>query len=168
MNPIPSSHLIQKKESLEAFILHFEGELRALIESAKAAHLAATHEESRAEDRHDTFAIEASYLASGQAARVQDLSETLLELRFYLETKGSPLTIEAGSLVSLESNGKITHSFVAHHGGGTQIKTSVGDSITLVSPHSPLGENLIGLSEADSFTLEAKSGERTYRVVRVR
>jgi transcription elongation GreA/GreB family factor len=152
-----------KQQTLETFIAYFEKELNALILSAKAAHSAATHEESRAEDRHDTFAIEASYLAAGQAERVKDLRKALDELNQYLLSNvQNPSSIAPGVLVTLESeNGKITYSLICKNGGGTQVKVSE-KTISLVSPSSPLGDQLIGLAQKDSFTFEAKNRTSEY------
>lgn len=150
-----------KKSVIEAFIAHFEQELAMLVRSAKAAHLAATHEESRAEDRHDTFAIEASYLAQGQAVRVQDLQNALAELRGFLETQRPTAIVEPGTLVTLESDGRQSLSLVTRHGGGTQIRVG-GKAVSLLSFSSPVGEQLRDLREGDDFTVESKSGDRDY------
>lgn len=155
-----------KKKTIQEFIAHFERELAGLIQSAKAAHLAATHEESRAEDRHDTFAIEASYLAAGQAARVADLQNALVELRGYLESLRAMIEIEFGSLVILISEGKQTVSLVARHGGGTQVRVD-GYSVGLISGSSPIGEQLKGLTPGDDFNVDSKAGSRDYDVISV-
>ncbi|MBS1958226.1 MAG: hypothetical protein JST80_02015 [Bdellovibrionales bacterium] len=152
-----------KKKVLLRFIEHFEQELAALIQSAKAAHQAATHEESRAEDRHDTFAIEASYLAAGQATRVNDLRSALNELRGYLDSQKQSNSVEYSSLVVLESQGRTFHALITRFGGGAQINID-GKSVSLVSPDSPLGEHVMGLSAGDGFSVESKVGTRGYGI----
>jgi transcription elongation GreA/GreB family factor len=166
MNPNPLSTSGLKRKALHDLISHLEIELQGLIQSAKAAHLAATHEESRAEDRHDTFAIEASYLAAGQAARVAELQATLLELKQHLEVSANRERVEVGSLVTLSSGSRISLSLLANPGGGTRIQFE-GHYLSLVSPLSPLGENLIGLKAGDEFEFEAKSGTSTFQVIGV-
>lgn len=166
MKPNPPLKKTDKKSVLLAFLAHFERELSALVQSAKAAHLAATHEESRAEDRHDTFAIEASYLAQGQAARVQDLQGAIAELRGYLESQRPFALAEPGALVTLESEGKRTVSLVTRHGGGTSVPVD-GRPVTLMSLSSPVGEVLRGLREGDDFAVESKSGDREYEIVSI-
>ncbi|MBU6154924.1 MAG: GreA/GreB family elongation factor [Bdellovibrionales bacterium] len=166
MNPNPLSTSGLKRKALDDLISHLELELQGLIQSAKAAHLAATHEETRAEDRHDTFAIEASYLAAGQAARVAELQATLLELEQHLESSANRDRVEVGSLVTLSSEDRISLSLIANHGGGTRIRFE-GNPLSLVSPLSPLGENLIGLKSGDEFEVESKSGTSTFRVMGV-
>ena len=87
------------------FIQKFEEEISALTQSAKAAHEAATHEESKSEDKHDTRAIEASYLAAGQAARLAELEKGLEEFRKYPEVAHHAFhQIRPGALAALVSN----------------------------------------------------------------
>jgi hypothetical protein len=155
-----------KKAVIEALIAHFEAERSGLVESARAAHSASTHEESRAEDRHDTFAIEAGYLAAGQAARVQDLDATLAEFRAHLESSLIPDSAKPGTLVALSHRGRQLWFFLARHGGGT--KTLVDSiSITVLSPDSPLGENLFDLKAGDGFSVDSKTGVQEYSILEV-
>jgi transcription elongation GreA/GreB family factor len=156
-----------KRTVILAFIAHFEKEVNGLVESAKSAHEAATHEESRAEDRHDTFAIEQSYLAQGQAVRVQTLRKSSVELNSLLEgLNAHPKQAEVGTLITLMTQGKRSYSLVANFGGGTQVLVD-GKLISLLSPTSPLGDALLGLSAGDTFTLEAKTGSREGEVLEV-
>ena len=155
-----------KQKIIQAFIAYFEQELAALIQSAKAAHLAATHEESRAEDRHDTFAIEASYLAAGQAVRVQDIRASIDELNYFLSHLNAKpdSSVEIGSLVTLQTQGKKTLSLIARFGGGTTV-TCEGTIISLVSPTSPLGDAMLGLSVGEEVTLESRAGTRNHEIL---
>ncbi len=166
MNPNPQSASVVKMTALFALLSHLETELQALMASAKAAHLAATHEESRAEDKHDTFAIEAGYLAAGQASRVAELKNAVEELRRALENSSHKNQIEIGSLVTLKGSGKISRSLLAHHGGGTRI-TLQEIPLTIVSPLSPLGESLMGLTVHDEFEVESKSGISIFTVMEI-
>lgn len=155
----------RKKEVLTKFLEHFEKEMSALVASAKAAHQAATHEESRAEDRHDTFAIEASYLAAGQATRVNELEKCVQEFRQYLEDLHVHQLIQLGSLIKIR-NIKEQEVLIALHGGGAQV--DVQDRLlSVMSPNSPMGEELMGFSAGDEFSLETKAGTRTVQIIEV-
>ena len=152
-----------KEAVLKAFAEKFKAEHAALIQSAKAAHQAATHEESKAEDRHDTFAIEASYLAAGQALRVQELEKTIEEFEGYLAGTAQHPAIDAGDLVSYECDGTVTHAFLAKNGGGTRLQIN-GATVQVISPTSPLGEELLGLKPGDEFEVELRGQTKTYRI----
>lgn len=155
-----------KELVIQEFIRYFEAELSALIRSAKAAHSAATHEESRAEDRHDTFAIEASYLAAGQAARVEELQLTLGEFEGYLSGCAPQSHIALGSLVSYELDGQIFHAFISTLGGGTKIRIG-SDTVQVLSLQSPLGEALEGAKAGEEIEFEIRGAEKTYRIISV-
>jgi hypothetical protein len=145
----------------------FERELAALSQSARAAHEAATHEESQAEDKHDTRATEASYLAQGQAVRVAEVERLVLEFKGYLEQADRTFDrIYPGALIDLTSDGKSICSFYALSGGGTQI---VHDTKTVVitTPKSPLGEALNGLAVGDLAEVETKAGIKEYSVLKI-
>jgi hypothetical protein len=153
-----------KEAVLKGFIQKFRDEYNALVQSAKAAHQAATHEESKAEDRHDTFAIEASYLAAGQAARVDELDQTILEFEGYLAGTPNHPTISIGDLVTYECDGLVTHAFLAKNGGGTKLQIN-GTTVQVISPTSPLGDELIGRNTADEFELELRGNTKEYKIL---
>jgi transcription elongation GreA/GreB family factor len=153
-----------KEAVIKGFIEKFRAEHAALIQSAKAAHQAATHEESKAEDRHDTFAIEASYLAAGQAVRVEELDRTIVEFESFLAGTSHHDTITVGDLVTYECDGAITHAFLAKNGGGTKL-TVDGITVQVISPTSPLGDELMGRKTGEDFELELRGQVREYRVL---
>lgn len=155
-----------KTSILSGLIAKFEHELNNLIQSAKSAHLAATHEESKAEDKHDTFAIEASYLAAGQAVRVEELEKTLLEFKGYLEGTSLSTRASLGSVMQFKNEGKIQTVFLALLGGGTRIDIE-GVMVQVVSVRSPLGESLIDTQSGESVDVEIRGTEKTYQVISI-
>jgi transcription elongation GreA/GreB family factor len=159
---------LNKSAILAQFIEVFEREHAALTQSAKAAHEAATHEEAQAEDKHDTRATEASYLAQGQAVRVAEIERMIVEFKSYAEASPRQFTkVQLGSLVELESDGKTLNTFFAVTGGGTQISID-GKTVTITTPKSPLGEAIDGLSENDNAEVETKAGSKEYLVRMIR
>ena len=154
---------IDKEFVIKSFIEKFESELSALVSSAKAAHAAATHEESKAEDRHDTFAIEASYLAAGQATRVAELEKTIQEFDSFLAHR------TATRLITYTGDGNTSHALFANSGGGSKIQIGTGtDQVTIqvLSLKSPLGEELSHGKEGEEITFENRGVEKTFRIVK--
>ncbi len=154
---------LSKPEVIQVFIGFFKDELALLTESAKAAHLAATHEEAKSEDKHDTRATEASYLAKGQAKRVAELEATLIEFQRYLENARPFTEPVEGALLELETDGRVSHSFFAKSAGGAQVKVS-GASITVLTRSSPLGQMVAEASLNEEMEVETKNGLKTYRL----
>ncbi|MFO0679854.1 MAG: hypothetical protein U0169_25245, partial [Polyangiaceae bacterium] len=83
---------------------------------------AATHEEAKPENDKDTRALEQSYLARGQAARVEEARAGLedvagLALRDF--SGGHPAA--RGALVTAEEDDATIHVFLVPAGGGLRI-----------------------------------------------
>ena len=165
-----------KAKVIAEFIAKFESEVAALSMSAKAAHEAATHEESKAEDSHDTRGVEASYLASAQSARIAELKAVVLEYKGLhstaLATEKSGSVVAAGTLVKIQPlvsadsetpKGGAIHALFAVRGGGTTVEVE-GCSYSVFTPISPIGEAILGGSPGEVFEIESKGGTRAYRI----
>lgn len=102
--------------------------------AAQTAYETATHEENIAENKYDTLGLEASYLAAGQAKRVEEIRQSLalcqnLTLRAYDESRG----IEVGSLLGLEDEkGREQWLFLAPDAAGLKVDV-VGQPITVIT-----------------------------------
>ena len=161
-----------KADVLMRFLEQVSSEIAAQTASALSAHQAATHEESKAEDRHDTFAIEASYLAAGQSARVMELEKVRSELEGYLTGTRESEIVVPGSLLSYESDGVVHWVLMAKSGGG--FRTSLGEegaqalAMQILSINSPLGSELLGLRAGDEIEVEIRGSVREFRIREVR
>lgn len=129
---------------------------------------AATHEEAKPENDKDTRALEASYLAAGQAARVRELETALKVLaHLALEDIGKTTPICASAIVTLEDDdGARSTFFMSPHGGGVRLDEG-GASVQVVTPQSPLGKALLGRTHGDVIELRGKSGLREMTIVDV-
>lgn len=103
--------------------------------AAQTAYETATHEENIAENKYDTLGLEASYLAAGQAKRVEEIRHSLtlcqnLTLRPYDDQRG----IEVGALLGLEDEkGREQWLFLAPDAAGLKVDL-VGQMITVITP----------------------------------
>jgi hypothetical protein len=168
-------NLESKPKIIAAFVAKFESEVATLTASAKAAHEAATHEESKAEDSHDTRGVEASYLAAGQAARIAELRAVILEYKSLHATSllGKPEPkVAAGALVALQplvdaasekAKGPPLQALFAVHGGGTSVEVD-GRAYSVFTPTSPIGEAILGGTAGEIVEIESKGGSRAYRI----
>lgn len=135
------------------------------LEAAHADTLAAaTHEEAKPENDKDTRALEQSYLARGQAARVEALQVGVRALEA-MAVGASGGVVGLGALVEAEEDGEARLYFVAPEGGGTRLAKG---AVLVVTPKSPLGEALVGKRAGDSSEWTAAGRTRTLDVLRVR
>jgi transcription elongation GreA/GreB family factor len=155
-----------KIATLNAFIEHFQQEWNILVRSARSAHEAATHEETKAEDRHDTFAIEASYLAAGQSARLLELARTIKELEGYLALSQPGEGVKPGHLVAYRYEEEIQVALLAHSGGGAKIHRDPF-TIQILSPQSPFGEQIIGLRTGDQVEFEIRGNAKRCQILEI-
>ena len=110
--------------------------------AAKQAYEAATNSESVAENKYDTFGLEASYLAHGQSQRLLECEQEYLAFtKWQPESFTSKSEIKLGALVSLldMDSGLEKHLFIAPIAGGLSI--SVEDKkVLIISPSSPVAK----------------------------
>jgi hypothetical protein len=160
-----SESLPDKATLVHEILSRLARELAALETSAQAAHQAATHDESRAEDAHDTRGLEASYLAGAQAARATDLRIRITRLRA-MPTRawvdGEP--IAPGALLLLAQAGRRSAYFLLPIGGVPTVECG-GQTVHAITPESPLGDALIGQRPGDSIEVESQGGTREYEIL---
>ena len=133
--------------------------------AAQTAYETATHEENIAENKYDTLGLEASYLAAGQAKRVDEIKQALLlcqnmPLRAYDDQRG----IEIGALLGLEDeNGRQQWLFLAPDAAGLKVDV-VGQPVTVITPRSPLGKSLVGKFEGDEVEILVAGARQHFTV----
>ncbi|GAC1451115.1 MAG: GreA/GreB family elongation factor [Desulfuromonadaceae bacterium] len=145
-----------KELIIQQIITALSSDLTVFSAAAKAAHEAATHAECLPDNKYDTTALEASYIAQGQANRAQEIRaalESYRTLTLYDFDDDTPIRLTA--LVTLEGGeGKVRRFFIGPQAGG--MKIADGDAeIVVITPGSPLGRRLLGLRSGD----EVRSGD---------
>lgn len=133
--------------------------LAALVESRdrlsaaqRVSQEGVTHEDARAEGDKDMRATEASYVARGQAMRVEALEADLarvhaLKVRSFSAT--DPVALAALVAIASEEGERLV--LLAPAGGGVRLESS-GGPVHVVTPSSPLGKALLGAHVGDVVT----------------
>lgn len=137
---------MQKQEILKRITQIIELELEAASKAALESAEEATDEESRPENKYDTRALETSYVASAQAGYAKDLKEAVQAYRNVSlppEPHEGPAAI--GSLVTTLGPAGREQFFIGPARGGLELETDNG-TITVLTPKSPLGSQIIGKS----------------------
>lgn len=153
-------------------IKHIINELTAVhqsaISAANRAHKTATDKENIAENKYDTFSLEASYLAEGQARRVNQCESDLKHFRELLNDDNSVKSvIEIGTFVTLEDEAIVKrHLFLGPSAGGLKVNYNEQE-ILLITVTSPLGKALMGLSKGDDFELIFGDKEKQYLIINI-
>ena len=159
--------MLDKRLVLDALIAQLAGVAARAANAARTTREGATHAEAKPENDKDTRALEQSYLARGQAIRVEELVEQIEQLRSLpLRSFGQDDAIAAGALLALESDGGTRWLFLAPHGGGVELKVA-GVSITVITPQSALGAAVLGRFAGDDVELRTRGLRREYVIASV-
>jgi transcription elongation GreA/GreB family factor len=159
---------VNKTELIRKIVAILEQDLEGLKSAALGTYAAATGEESKPENKYDTFALEASYLAGAQAKRVLDIEASLviyktLEIKTFTPTS----KIESTALVEVDLDGKTTFVFIVPAKGSLTL-THEGLQIQVITPQSPLGEALLGLKVGDLAKLDRGERHLEYDIISIR
>lgn len=154
---------MNKTALLQQIIARLTDDLERLLAAAKSAHAAATHEENVPDNKYATLALEASYLAQGQANRASEIRRAL---EAYKQLDGRPSadgTVGLGSLVELEDEeGTAKVVFIGPLEGGLKI-THAGREVLVITPASPLGRELLGKNVGEGV----EAGNSDYNIINV-
>ena len=158
--PLPSKTALK-----DELVRILASELEVRERAHKAALEGATHEEAKPENDKDTRALEQSYLARGEAARVEEMREGLVAAKaMVVRTFGQGEPVAVGALVATEQNGATTVLLLAPSGGGTRLAAG---AVQVVTPQSPLGRALLGKRAGDEFELVVAGRSREIAVLSV-
>ncbi len=157
---------MDKNLLLQDVLSHLQTDLEQASLAALSAHEAATHEETVAENKYDTLGLEAAYLASGQARRVEELRQTLITWR---QLRPRPFDInqgiELGVLVQLAAeDGHEQWLFLGPPGASMKLQLA-DQTIQVLGNTAPLGKLLLGKKPGDEISLPVGSRQQIFEVL---
>ena len=158
---------MNKRAIIKKIIARLTEELQVYFRAAHAARTEATHESSKAENKYDTRGLEASYLARGQSKQAAELEAAIAE---FTKLAARPFTdgeaIGLGALVELEHGGEKTFYFLGPRAGGTEVIHDKKE-ILVITPQSPLGEQLMGRKQGDEPQMNFGGAKQAAKIVSV-
>ena len=158
---------MNKRALIKKIVARLTDELAVYFRAAQASRAEAAHEQSRAENKYDTRGLEASYLARGQSRQAAEIQAAIaafekLDMRAF--AAGEP--IDVGAFVELGFGGQKTAYFIGPRAGGTEVLQDKQE-VTVITPQSPLGEQLLGRKQGDVLKLKLAGAQNQYRVTLV-
>ena len=145
---------MKKPALLKAIIARLDAELALSLHAARTAAAGATDEQNKAENKYDTRGLELSYLAAGQGRKIAEAEATLAQFRTLELRDFGPLDpIDLSALITLESRAADAQPlyFLAPRGGGTEVRHA-GREVLVITPQSPLGQQLLGRRKGDRIS----------------
>ncbi len=156
---------MNKKQLVESIIRHLSTEMELIAHAAKSAHDEATHDEELHKNQFETPGLETSVLAEGQVKVAAELREAVEAFRALpLHDFAPDEAIGSSALVETEVEGEKSLYFVGPKAGGLEVEL---DAVTVfvITPHSPLGAQLIGRRSGE--LLPSVAGRPPVRLVSV-
>jgi transcription elongation GreA/GreB family factor len=158
---------MNKSQLLKQIVASLSESLAVLEKAARASHAEATHESSKAESKYDTRGLEAAYLAGGQARQAKEILDSIeayesLAIRKFAMEEPVDLT----ALVELDSDGLASFYFIGPRNGGLEIRSGRTE-VTVITPQSPLGQNLMGKKAGHRWTAKLGGSNIKYKIVSV-
>jgi transcription elongation GreA/GreB family factor len=158
---------MNKAQLVGQVVARLSQSLGLLEKAARASHAEATHESSKAENKYDTRGLEAAYLARGQSRQAKEILDSI-KVYETLSTRefgpGEPIDLTA--LVELEMDGARSTFFIGPRNGGLEIEFG-GEEITIITPQSPLGENLMGKKANQRWKAKVGGSVLAYHIISV-
>jgi transcription elongation GreA/GreB family factor len=159
---------MKKAQLIEQIIASLTESLGVLEKAARASHEEATHESSKAESKYDTRGLEAAYLAGGQARQAKEILDSIKAYEA-LATRDFALDepIELTAMVELDADSTHSTYFIGPKSGGLKI-THRRQEIMVITPQSPLGQNLIGRKAGQRWVTKLGGSTLKYHIVSVK
>ncbi|KPW69498.1 Uncharacterized protein ALO82_02254 [Pseudomonas syringae pv. broussonetiae] len=113
----------------------------------------------------DKLGLEASYLAAGQARRVEEIRQSLAAYRKWsLKPFDESRGIQTGDLVAVEAlGGQTQYLFLGPDAAG--LKVSAGEQlVTVITAKAPLGQSLLGKFEDDAVQIVINGSGQSYEI----
>lgn len=159
--------MISKRAIVQRIVEQLTEQLAALAGASRAMHADASDEQNKPEDKYDTRGLETAYLASSQARLATETEQALATYQsLALEEFSNKTPIALTALVELDSKGTRTFYFLGPKSGGLEIQLK-DQEILLITPESPLGQQLLGKKVGDRIQLQTRSPGQEYRVVSI-
>jgi transcription elongation GreA/GreB family factor len=158
---------MKKAELVKQIITSLTESLGVLEKAARASHEEATHESSKAESKYDTRGLEAAYLAGGQARQAKEILDSIEAYEALVPrdfTPGEP--VELTALVDVDADGTHSTYFIGPKSGGLEIKHRRKE-IMVMTPQSPLGQDLIGRKAGQRWATKLGGSTVKYHIVSV-
>jgi len=160
----PIKH-IDKEAILALIIQQLESDISISAQAVKMARDTATHKDCLGSSKYETMGLEASYLAQGQGTRLLELERSLAY--FKQLTLQASKSIELGAYITLnDEDDKQTNLWMAADAGGLKIQYHQ-QSITVITPKSPLGKAMLGKTMDDDFSLKIMGKENYFEVLSI-
>lgn len=156
---------MNKSELRQIILQQLESRLEIAQSATQRAIDAATDEETVPEHKYDTLALEASYLAHGQAVRVQECEDDIQCYRD-LVLRDNERVAMSSFLSVIDEQDQTKYFFIGPRVGGLSVEWN-DKHIAILTPSAPLGAALMGKEVGDEVEFSVAGSHFIYEIVSV-
>ena len=143
---------MNKAAIVQSILAALREEFENFQRSSKKTRSAGNDVESKSEGKYDTRSIEENYLADGLAMQAQAAAESAAAYeKLVLADFDAETPIDLGALIQLEFPDETSWFFLGPAGGGIEVENE-GETVTVFTPESPLGQQLLDRKVGDHTT----------------
>ena len=158
---------MNKRAILKKITAKLVEELEVYLRAAQFSRAEATHEQNKAESKYDTRGLEASYLARGQSRQAAELETAITEFgKLTVRKFANDEAINLGALVEMEQGVESSYYLLGPRAGGTEVIHEKCE-ILVITPQSPLGEQLVGKKAGQALALKLGREVRLAKILAV-
>ena len=158
---------MNKRALIQKITAQLVRELEIYFRAAQFSRAEATHESNKAENKYDTRGLEAYYLARGQSQQAAELEAAIAEYqKLGVKKFAAGDAINLGALIELEMAGEKNFYFLGPRAGGTEVIHDRKE-ILVITPQSPLGEQLMGKQAGDQPQLTFGGAKQAAKILKV-
>jgi transcription elongation GreA/GreB family factor len=157
---------VAKVELIRLILAKLNHDLELFVNAARTAHEAAIDEENQPDNKYDTTALEASYVAQGQANRAQELRRSIETYKQLALSPDSDIVRLTSTITLEDDSGEQKYVFIGPLEGGLKIFTTSG-IVMVITPASPLGKALIGRSSGDTVEIKTGTSSTSYQIIEI-
>jgi transcription elongation GreA/GreB family factor len=153
---------------INAIIKKLSLELEIAIAASQRAHQTATDKQNIPDNKYDTLALEAAYLAHGQSLRIAELQNDLFSYQnFKPPLFNSDSEIALGASVTLQDqHGKTKLYYMGPCAGGLRVYDK-HITLQVLTPQAPLGKLILGKFLGDVVEIHLSVIKQNYLIVDV-
>ncbi|CDU02223.1 putative Transcription elongation factor, GreA/GreB [Vibrio coralliirubri] len=156
---------MNKSELRQIIIEQLKSRLRIAQSATQRAIDAATDEETVPEHKYDTLALEASYLAHGQAVRVQECEDDIQCYRNLVLRDSEKITVSS-YVVVIDELDQYKHFFMGPRVGGLSVEWN-DKEVAIVTANAPFGQALMGKKVGDEIEFKVADKQFCYEVISI-
>lgn len=156
------------KQVLKAALLQsLDDEINVALQSATTAHGTASDANNKPENKYDTLALEAAYLAHGQSERILGLQQMRIQVaKWPVPELSDNDSIRLGACVEVIAEDDTKQRVFIAPVGGKKLQIE-GQSILVISSETPLAKSLLGKSLGDEVSLTLGGKAQYWEVLRL-